>query len=415
MHGLVDRMFSIQLAERETAVADNGQFLLATLMGTHDRLGEWSPFMLLAGQTDIIVKILSISHHMSYELTLAENKDDICEMEYFIGQNRESPPPQMFKEHCYLLQDNKYLIRYPYRVNYSYRYSNFHTAINRRYGETVWMHYNNVEILWFQVVDNDTLYTYNLERVLKCHDISKGPNAVWRFFITHGAPAKNMKADGNSVYFACQGNGKNNVMCVRDGKFAWRQFVNRKVVTELTVMDDKLYFATTSIIYIMGCKTGKQLYRFNMEVLNDHLHVESDNLAIITGLCEQTISCVDIKGGNVLWKNSSLSISDVKPTVFKDLVITVLNDRHLVALNKHTGAKVWTSKIGTKILNTPCVSDYYIYVGCLNKKVYKVNPKDGKIMWEFKTAGMIEDEIMHNNTNIVVLSRGTTYMYLLKK
>ena len=336
-------------------------------------------------------------------------------MEYFIGQNRESPPPQMFEECCYVFQDNRYLIRYPYRFNYSHYNSNFQTVLSRRYGETVWMHHSNVEILWFQVVGNDKLYTYNLEWVFKCHDISIGPNPIWRFYATHGVLNNRITAYDNSIYFACQGNGKNIMMCVRDGKFAWRQFVNRKVITELTVMDNKLYFATTSIIYIMGCKTGKQIYRLSMPIFDKYLHVESDNLAVITNSMEESITCVDIKGGNTIWTNSDVPISEVKPTIFKDLVIAVSNERHLVALNKHTGTKVWINKIGTKILNTPCATDYYIYVGCLNKKVYKINPTDGKIIWEYKTAGAIEDKIMFNQTNIAVLSRGTTCMYLLKK
>ena len=76
---------------------------------------------------------------------------------------------------------------------------------------------------------------------------------------------------------------------------------------------------------------------------------------------------------------------------------------------------MWINKIGTKILNTPCVTDYFIYVGCLNKKIYKINPVNGKILWEYKTVGAIEDKIMYNKTNVVVLSRGTTCLYLLKK
>ena len=180
-------------------------------------------------------------------------------------------------------------------------------------------------------------------------------------------------------------------------------------------MNDKLYFATMSIIYIMGCKTGKQLYRFSMPIFDKYLHVESDNFALVTNLHEQTIACVDIQGGNIIWNNTTVCVSDVKPTIYKELVIIISNDRHLVALNKYTGNKVWINKIGTKILNTPCVTDYFIYVGCLNKKIYKINPVNGKILWEYKTVGAIEDKIMYNKTNVVVLSRGTTCLYLLKK
>ena len=87
-----------------------------------------------------------------------------------------------------------------------------------------------------------------------------------------------------------------------------------------------------------------------MSIVNDHLHVLTDNIAIVTNFYGLRVRCVDIKGGNVLWQNNSITVPNVKPTVCKDLVIVVSNDRHLIALDKKTGNHVWTNKIGTKYL-----------------------------------------------------------------
>lgn len=412
IHELIDSTFSLQLCMRSSMKANNGNFLLAVLMGTHDRLGENSLFLLLGGHTDIIVKMLSKSFHITDDVVVSD-KYDICEIEYFIGQNRDAPVPKMFDEYCYMLQDNRSMLRYPYKYN-SVRDDDY-VISSSRYGESVWIHDNIVEILWFQIMDNNILYTYNTECVLKGYKITWPIqfNPIWRFFIQHGTSANRITAKDNSIYIGCK--LKNLLMCVRDGRFAWRQNVYSNIITEITVMDNNLYFATMASIYIITCKTGKTLYKFNMIVVNEHLHVENETSVITTNFYGLKLRRVDIRGGNVSWQNNHMTVSNIKPTVFKGLVIVVTNDKHLVALNKETGEQVWINKIGSKILNTPCVTDYFIYVGCLNKTVYKVNPDNGIIIWKYKTNGVIEDKIMYNKTNIIVLSRGTTCMYFLKK
>ena len=142
-------------------------FLLAVLMGTHDKLGEKSQFLSLGGHTDIIVKILSKSYHITDDVVISDTAD-ICEIEYFIGQNRDTPAPQMFDEHCYMLQDNRSMLRYPYKYNYKHNMRNEEYVISsRRYGESVWIHDSIVERLWFQIVNNDVVYTYNTRVYLK--------------------------------------------------------------------------------------------------------------------------------------------------------------------------------------------------------------------------------------------------------
>ena len=415
IHELVDSIFTIQLTVKSTMEANNGELLLAVLMGTHDRLGEHSPWMSLAGHTDLIVNILSRSKHVSNELFLCKENglDQLDEMEYYIGNNRDGPSPQIVGHYCYMLQYNSNLTCYPYSYNILDNSSSTVVSSLRRYGSSVWRHDGNVEILWFYIANFKTIYVYNAERVLKCYspEIS---TPIWRYYVEYGTSANRITVDNNSIYMFCYLDNKNYILCVRDGKFAWRQNVNQRVITEITLFNDTLYFATMNSIYMMASKKGKILHASINAILDETLIVDRDNIVIFITF-NTRIECLDVKEGNRIWQNDTIIPSDTKPAVFKDLVLVVSREKHLVALDKYTGKHLWTNKIGTKILNTPCTTDYYIYIGCLNKKVYKINPENGKIMWSFKTAGAIEDQILCSNTNIVVLSRGTTCLYLLKK
>lgn len=411
LHEIIDGTFNLQMVIRNSLTAANGDFMNAILMGAHDRLGSNSPILHLTGSTDLIVKIMKMSYHVGDEIVIS-NDMELCEMEYFIGQNRDTPSPHMFKEHCYMLQDNRTIHCYPSQYNITEIPKQYeHVIPIKRSDDIVWINSSNVDIIWYNIVGDDILYVFNSERVLKCYRLYRN-NPEWLFFVQHNSSYNRITAISNSIYIGCR--SKNMVMCVRDGKFAWKQNVNDVIITELTVVNGNLFFATMRTLYVLTCKSGKVLYSLQYHLLDEQFYVESLTFSIITD-SDGRLSCVDIKGGNTVWSNNNLEISSVKPTVFKEQVITVSNERHLVSLNKHTGDFMWVNKIGTKILNTPCVTDHFIYIGCLNKKIYKVNPHNGKIMWDYKVAGAIEDKIMYNTTNIIVLSRGTTCMYLFKK
>lgn len=135
---------------------------------------------------------------------------------------------------------------------------------------------------------------------------------------------------------------------------------------------------------------------------------------------------VNSSNGTVSWQFETQDIIRSKPALSSDSVYFVSDDGNLYSLNKETGDSNWILEIGSEKRlalpkngapydydfrqASPVLEGDYLYVGSSNSNLYKVNPADGTIVWEFKADKMIRTTPYVKDDSVYVGSwKGTIY------
>ena len=91
------------------------------------------------------------------------------------------------------------------------------------------------------------------------------------------------------------------------------------------------------------------------------------------------------RGPAVAWSFSTEAPNNANPLVLNDTVYFGSGDRHLYALDLHTGEERWRFQADEWIHGAPTYFDGVLYVGANSGHVYAIDPETGRA-WVFQTS-----------------------------
>lgn len=151
------------------------------------------------------------------------------------------------------------------------------------------------------------------------------------------------------------------------------------------VMDEKgkIYWANANGVVKAFTDGGKQLWSFNAgsKVFSTPaIHEEK----LVFGATDGTIFCLDKESGKLLWKRSAKKSVLGSPTIKNNLVYIGASDNIFRALDVNTGIPVWEfTWVKSFVESKPYVDEDGVYFGCWGSTLYKLDPKDGKLLWSW--------------------------------
>lgn len=399
LHEMIDQMFQISTFRDYPLRSHRGEMCKAVLMGTHDRLGESSPFQLLSGHTDLIEKILTINKHEYYDIM--PSKDLTLEKATYHSHHRYVPeqyiPASHYNNAIYFLVNNSLI----------------EEAVCDNMYSTVGINMKASSILWMHFIDKDTLITYNDERVIKYMEkvsyrsFDEG-TIKSRYMVHDDIHLNNPTVYNNSILIPSR--LSKTILRVEQCKTIWRTELDCPLRTSIYVnMLTKIgTVATNYKIYQFNPDSGSILSYVNFEFVQHYqLSCNENNITYCAN--SEGLSKIDIKRKSIAWQISKYTNVYHKPCEYKNKYVFIINnDSNVVCIDGSSKKTLWIAKLGSKITIPLTITEYYVYTGCNNKQVYKINPENGKIMWWFRCIGVPSHDIVCLDKGIGVITQSGT-------
>ena len=170
-----------------------------------------------------------------------------------------------------------------------------------------------------------------------------------------------------------------------------------------TIFENKLLSLTSSNkLYALNADDGGLLWQhqgiFNNTTLIDSPKVAVDENIVVVPYSNGEFFALNLNNGKEIWRNSFIDLEvkettnafsdiDAFPIIKKDIVFMTSAIGKLFAINKKTGAKLWTRDISST--QTPLVNGNSIFIVNRNEEIICLNILDGGTRWVLP----IDDEL----------------------
>jgi eukaryotic-like serine/threonine-protein kinase len=233
-----------------------------------------------------------------------------------------------------------------------------------------------------------------------------------RYAATHlngSQPAKEVMPDPFDVYLSSPlvwesavyfGSGDGNVYSLEaaTGKLNWK-FKTGDVVHATPVMADGALFVGSwdSYFYALDAATGREKWRFKTgEDPDIHNQVGIQSSAVVDdgivyfGCRDSNLYAVDATTGKQKWSyNNKGSWVIASPLVDNGTLYFATSDSGMFhAVDAKTGTEQFSLAFGRwPTFSSPSLSGEVLYFGSLSGKLFAVDAKQKKVLWEFQTDG----------------------------
>jgi len=173
----------------------------------------------------------------------------------------------------------------------------------------------------------------------------------------------------------------------KESKLLWQyptdKLGNRNYSSNI-ISESTVYSATSSgNIYALDKTDGNKFW--NINIGKSSLEpVLSGNLLFVCS--ENGLHAIDKETGRIKWEKTIEKVSS-KPYIYDEKVIVGTSDGILCSIDKNSGDKNWNYIFDDKIYISN-IKNSIIYIGS-GKSCYSFNIKDQKVVWQYKTNGLI--------------------------
>ena len=275
-------------------------------------------------------------------------------------------------------------------------------ALNIETGKITWKFITKGEIRSEVSVHNDDLYLLSGDGAVYCLDRKTGKQS-W-VFKTEGEKKYPLFSfadyyqsapvyENGIIYF---GSGDHHIYAVNSltGKLVWKFKTGSIVHTTPLAHGKKIYAGSfDGNFYCLNTSNGKLIWKFKTVGQTYFPKGEVNGSAgifgkmVFFGARDFNFYALDTAEGFCHWNTRFQRGWAVTTPVIKDstLFIGTSDDHLLLAMNPLNGNILWRTDLQYNIFGTPDFSDNMVYVGTLMGKLFALDRKNGKIVWEFKT------------------------------
>ncbi|QLE02455.1 PQQ-binding-like beta-propeller repeat protein [Galbibacter sp. BG1] len=155
-----------------------------------------------------------------------------------------------------------------------------------------------------------------------------------------------------------------------------------------TAIDGTVLIGTPSgFVYAIDAVTGKEKWKFEVGgAVSGAPIVDQGKVYIGTEGAEEDFYCLDLKTGNVIWKQL-VSWVWGSANVSEGLVYVPGVDGYVNCLDGDTGAIIWRYRTERSTCTEPLIIEDYVYFGSWDHYLYKFHKKTGEFIWKYQLSG----------------------------
>jgi len=140
-------------------------------------------------------------------------------------------------------------------------------------------------------------------------------------------------------------------------------------------------------VYAFDIATGKVQWKYSAGrgVATDIVRL-NNNLYAVT--LNDELICLDLKTGRLKWSfrtgnPNDQSFINVSPVVEANRVFFGGLDGKVYALDSKTGKRLWEKDLGARISSSLVISGGSLYAGSANKRIHQLNARNGEVISDF--------------------------------
>ncbi|HAF29602.1 MAG TPA: hypothetical protein DCG75_11185 [Bacteroidales bacterium] len=205
----------------------------------------------------------------------------------------------------------------------------------------------------------------------------------------------------NSILFGC--GKKFYSVDLNTGKEIWSFATEGSVHSSPAIKDNKILFGSfDSKMYCLDINAGHELWSYQTGKDTTYYvwlgvqaspAIEGDRVYL--GSRDANIYCFDINSGDTLWTNKNFEQSWMPSSfaVGEKLYCGSSDGFSFYAIDKNSGNIDYRLKTNSYTFSSPAIDSQMAYIGSANGRLYGIDIQNQKIVWEFKTHGVLNDTL----------------------
>lgn len=418
LNELVDSTFTQDV--RSMPVLHDKQMVTALLLGTHDRTGEQSPLLSLAGQQDILHCILTMAVQKQSvlvpDIRCKTVVEDSWEFSANGGQLIISPYYDACNDIVYVLRNQQTIVGHMVS-NVQRRHPSFFLT-NALVCKT--------EVKSF-VVDSmhSCFYILNTEDIIKCYNDSN--DLIWRAFVEDSVFQDKIVIHNSLLVFCSRFSSTVIGINKHTGNTEWKSTnLGSMMATPPHIFNDMIYLATKNALMVIDPLDGSMVLSVPLKgIQHSNMCITKEDATVIYACdAHREVKMITISYSPTIAFRIDTILTQVSTNIApifcakQNLILVSTMDKFLVAFDNSKRIKraKWRFHLRSNVVSVPAIShtNDYIYIGCTSGVVFKIELGSGNLIWKFKTRGSIEDPINKSMTNMIVICRRSNGVYMFK-
>lgn len=290
-------------------------------------------------------------------------------------------------------------------------------AFDLKSGKKKWTYETDSGFIASPAVKDGLLYVGDFDGRLHCLDISNG-KLKWAF-------------ETNAEIDACVNFYKDNIVfgsqdatlyCLnaKTGKQVWKYEISDQIRCSATIVGNRTFVAgCDSLFHVIDLDKGEEVTNVPIEAptmstpagQGDHVFFGTEAGAFF---------CVNWKGdAKIVWTFTDERAGQPirsSAAVTKDRVVFGSRSKKVYALNPSDGKEVWRFAARQRVDCSPVVVGDRVFVGAADGRLYGLNLKDGEKLWEFEgRGGFIGSPAVAGGRMVIATDRGVVYCFGAKE
>jgi outer membrane protein assembly factor BamB len=158
------------------------------------------------------------------------------------------------------------------------------------------------------------------------------------------------------------------------------------------VVDKTIFTASGSHVYAVNAETGVETWRFPVKPEGTIIFGAAPILVggqLIAGDYEFRLHSLNPDSGGEIWVNKDATGRWIgSPLAVGDLILAPNADHNLYAINSN-GIVQWKFTAKNGLWNQPVTDGKSVFVSSMDKNLYALNPKTGKVLWSVELGGSV--------------------------
>jgi len=182
-------------------------------------------------------------------------------------------------------------------------------------------------------------------------------------------------------------------------KLKWKFKAGGPIFSTPVISDGLVYVGSLdSSLYAVELTSGKLKWKFKTGgEIRSTVCLSGDTLFLYSG--DATLYAIDKLSGKVLWsfKTKGGILGDRRydfadyyqssPVVNKGKLFFGAGDNRVYAIDTSNGKLLWSFKTGGIVHTTPALYNDRLFVGSFDGNIYSISQETGDLIWKFKTTG----------------------------
>jgi len=158
------------------------------------------------------------------------------------------------------------------------------------------------------------------------------------------------------------------------------------------LVDKTIYTASGAHVYGVNAETGVEIWRFPLKPEGTKIFGAAPYLVdgqLIAGSYDHKLHSLNPDSGREIWVNSDATERWIgSPIAVDGLILAPNADHNLYAINAN-GVVQWKFTAKNGLWNQPVTDGKSVFVSSMDKNLYALNPKSGKVLWSVDLGGSV--------------------------